>query len=110
MRRKIQVRGKTDQLADTNTFGTLIKKWEDEHPIPEPAPEWKDVDGIRKYINTWFLGHLCKMFRIENDVTAEYDEELAKYTVEVPSFQLEEEEDVSDEFSDIIGSAKPADF
>lgn len=35
--------------ADTETFGTLLKKYEETRPIPEPAPQWRDVDGIRKY-------------------------------------------------------------
>lgn len=94
-----------DMLAETNTFGTLIKKWEDEEPIPEPDPRWADVDGIIKYINTFFLGHLCKMFRIDNDVSREYEEEIAKYTVETPVVDEDEEEDVSDKYADIYNSA-----
>ena len=96
---------KGDQLAETNTFGTLIKRWEDEHPIPEPDPAWADVDGIRKYINTWFLGHLCKMFRVDNDVSREYEEELSKYTVEPPNIEDDEDEEAADKYSDIWNSA-----
>lgn len=94
-----------DMLAETNTFGTLIKKWEDEEPIPDPDPQWADVDGILRYVNTFFLGHLCKMFRIDNDVSRAYEEEIAKYTVETPVVDEDEEDDVSDKYADIYNSA-----
>lgn len=72
------------------TFGTLIKKYENERPIPEPDPLWKDVDGIIKYINIWFLGHLCKMIGIKNEYSQAYEEELKKYKVEAPVFDEDE--------------------
>lgn len=75
---------KEDQLAQTETFGTLIKQWEDERPIPEPEPEFRDVDGIRKLVTVFFFGHLCKMFNIKNDYADMYDEEISKYTVTKP--------------------------
>jgi hypothetical protein len=71
-------------LADTQTFGTLLKKYEETDPIPEPSPEWKDVDGIRTYMNTWFRGGLAKALKIKNENTALYDEaveEMERYTV-----------------------------
>lgn len=76
-------------LADTQTFGTLLKKYEETRPVPEPAPEWKDVDGIRKYTNTWVRGGLGKALRIRNEHTALYDEaveEMERYTVRRESF------------------------
>lgn len=84
---------KEDQLAQTETFGTLIKRWEDERPIPEPEDEFKDVDGIKKLVTVFFFGHLCKMFNIRNDYADMYDEEVAKYTVSRP----QRDEDVEDE-------------
>lgn len=80
-----------NQLADTNTFGTLIKKWEDAKPIPEPEPEWKDVDGIVKYISVYFLGHLCKMMNIKNSYSRMYEEEISKYRVEKPEYEGDDE-------------------
>ncbi|WP_405101446.1 hypothetical protein [Oceanobacillus sp. FSL H7-0719] len=70
--------------AEQATFGTLIKKWENEKPISEPDEEWKDVDGIKKYVSVWFLGHLCKMLGIKNEYSKMYEDEVAKYTVEQP--------------------------
>lgn len=63
------------------TMGTLIKKFENEKPIPEPLPEWKAADWIRKYIVVWFFGNLCRMMGKKNPYQEEYEEEMAKYTV-----------------------------
>jgi hypothetical protein len=80
------------QSTDDQTFGTLIKKWENEKPIPKPDKEFEDVDGIKKYITIWFFGHLCKMLGIQNDYARQYDDEIMKYTVDMP----EEHEDIED--------------
>lgn len=72
-------------LADTQTFGTLLKKFEETAPIPEPDERWKDVDGIRRYMNTWFRGGLAKALKINNENSALYDEaveEMQRYTVQ----------------------------
>ncbi len=71
-------------LADTQTFGTLLKKFEETDPIPEPDERWRDVDGIRKYMNTWFRGGLAKALKIKNEnarLYEEAEEEFDKYTV-----------------------------
>lgn len=72
------------QSVEQETFGTLIKKWENERPIPEPSKEWQDVDNIGKYIRTFFLGHMARMFNKENPFKDEYDKEIEKYTVTPP--------------------------
>lgn len=77
-------------LAETNTFGTLIKKWENERPISKPDPEWEDVDKIGHYISVWFLGHLCKMIGINNKFgqkwTELYENEVEKFTAHPPTY------------------------
>lgn len=78
-------------LANQNTFGTLIKKWENERPIPEPDEEWKDVDGIAKYITVYFLGHLCKMMGIKNSYSRAYEIEMTKYKVKKPEYEDDDE-------------------
>lgn len=82
--------------TDQATFGTLIKKYENDRPIPEPDEAWKDVDGIKIYIQVWFLGHLCKMIGINNDYSRLYDEELAKYTVDSPIYEGDIETDINE--------------
>lgn len=75
-----------DVLSEADTFGTLIERWEKEEPIPEPDPAWADVDGIKRNISTWFFGHLCKMFKIENDWAQMYEDEIAPYTAHPPEY------------------------
>ncbi|MGM9986071.1 MAG: hypothetical protein ACI35O_02475 [Bacillaceae bacterium] len=70
--------------VDQESFGTLIKKYENDRPVPEPDPKWKDVDSIGKYIRVFFLGHLSRMLGIKNDYENEYWEEINKFTVEEP--------------------------
>jgi hypothetical protein len=77
---------------EQESFGTLIKKFEREKPIPEPDLIWKDVDGIGKYIRTFFFGHMAKAIGAENKFQKEYEEELNKFTV-----QPNEEEENYDE-------------
>lgn len=82
---------KDNTLAEQNTFGTLIRKWENEKPIPDPDPEWKDVDGIARYITVYFLGHLCKMMGIKNTYSRMYEDEMSKYKVEKPEYEDDDE-------------------
>lgn len=90
-------------LADNNTFGTFIKKIEDTRPISEVLPEWKDVDGIKKYIMVYFLGHLCKMIGLKNKYSKLYDKEIEKYTVTPPTYEDGAENDNFDEVFGNIG-------
>lgn len=76
-------------LSDTLTFGQLIEKWETERPIPEPEPEFKDVDGIGKYIRIWFKGHLARALGIDNGYSKEYDDYIEQYTVRPPEYNEE---------------------
>lgn len=81
--------------VDQESFGTLIKKWENERPIPEPDEEWKDVDGIGRYVRTFFLGHLARLFGKEGDnpYKDEYEEEIEKFTVRPPNRNVSEDDD-----------------
>lgn len=81
--------------TDSLTFGQLIEKWELEEPIPEPDPEFKDVDGIGKYIRVWFMGCLAKAVGLNNQYSQEYDEYIKQYKVTKP-------EGVDEETSDTI--------
>ena len=80
-----------NSMLDQNTFGTLIKKIEKERPIAKPSEEWEDVYGIKGYIETWFLGHLCNTVHVDNDCSEAYRRELAKYTVKPPVYDDDEE-------------------
>lgn len=89
----------TSAANDALTFGQLIEKWEQEEPIPEPEPEFKDIDNIGKYIRVFFAGHLAKALGLSNAYTEEYDEYMKEYTVEKAT---EVEEGKSDDIYDTI--------
>lgn len=89
--------------TDSLSFGQLIEKFENERPIPEPDPEFKDVNGIGKLIRVYFAGHLSKALGLKNSYSEEYEEEMKKYTVEPPQAK---EGDSSDTYQQIFGSSE----
>ncbi|MGL4454085.1 MAG: hypothetical protein ACRCX8_18920 [Sarcina sp.] len=88
------VQESASMASDQVTFGTLIKKFENERPIPEPDPEWADVDNVSHYISVWFFGHICALMGIKNDYARMYEEELAKHTVEKVDYEDEDEDEL----------------
>jgi hypothetical protein len=78
---------------EQETFGTLIKKYENERPVPEAEEKWKDVDGISKYVRVFFKGHLARMLGIKNeDGDEEYWEEMNAHTVSQPVHEDEDDD------------------
>ena len=90
-----------DSMAEAQTFGTLIEKWEQEKPIPEPDEEFRDKNKIGYYFSTYFLGHACKMLGLKNKYSAMYEHEMEKYAVKPP--QYDEEEDSERIFERVFG-------
>jgi hypothetical protein len=76
-----------NSMIEQNTFGTLIRKIENERPIADAQPEWLDVDGINRYIDTYFLGHMAKLVHVKNDKAEMYEREIAKHTVQPPKYE-----------------------
>lgn len=91
----LQPRQNVDNAAsDSLTFGQMIEKWELEEPIPEPDPEFKDVDGMGKLFRTWMAGWLGRAIGLKNIYTDECQKEIDKYTV---TKRHEEDEVTSDD-------------
>lgn len=72
--------GKIKPLQDSgsedgglSTWGEWVRKIEEEEPIPEPSEEFKDVDGITKYIDENFVGHMKKVLGITNSKKSNKD-------------------------------------
>lgn len=90
----------TPKIEDANDkagekpMGVMIQMFEKEEPIPEPRPEWKDVDGIVHLITVYFLGHLSKMLNLHNRYSALYEEEMDRYRAEVPELESATDEDI----------------
>lgn len=79
-----------DTMADNQTFGTLIDKWENTRPLPEIDEELKDVDKIALYINIFFKGHLARMMGLKNGLSNLYTKFMKKYTVEKPEYDIDD--------------------
>ncbi|MFS1518511.1 hypothetical protein V1503_18920 [Bacillus sp. SCS-151] len=79
--------------AEQESFGTLLKKYENERPVPEPDSKWKDVDKISKYVRVFFLGHLSRMLGLNNKYKDEYWDEINKFTIEEP---VNDEDDMNE--------------
>ena len=91
-----------DSMADAQTLGTLIQKYEETRPLPEIDPELEDVDKIGLYIDSFYRGHACKMLDIKNKFTNLYEKVMSKYTVKPPEYDDESDSEIL--FDKIFGS------
>ena len=72
-------------------MGVWLYRYENERPLPEIDDDLKDVNGMRKYVFTW-MGHLCKMLGLKNAYSQLYEDEIAKYSVEKPEYDGDDDE------------------
>lgn len=94
---------KKDDSADSaekTPMGVWIWRFENEKPIPEPDPELEDVDGIKRYILTWFYGHLAKMMNVKNAHSKLYDAAIEDLRVEHPEYDDVDDDDM---LYDVLG-------
>lgn len=99
-RKPSQQKSEADAKFGDLPLGVGIGLYENVRPIPKPLPEFEDVDGIKKYITVWFLGHLCKMLGIKNTYCKLYEQELEKLRVDRPDLEEEDDEGL---FNEIFG-------
>lgn len=83
-----------DAMSDTQTFGTLIDKWENTRPLPEIDEQLKDVDKIGLYTDVFFKGHLSKMMGLKNAFSNLYTKYIKKYTVNKPEYNSDDNSEV----------------
>lgn len=93
MLKPAQKKDENGDAATSNTpYGVLIKRFEEERPIPDVDPELDDVDGIIRYITIWFFGHLCKMLNIKNSYCKLYEDAIAARRIENPEYDDEDDD------------------
>lgn len=80
-----------DSDLERTPLGVWLYRYENKRPLPEIDDDLKDVNGIKRYVFTW-MGHVCKMLGKKNRYSEMYEEELAKYTVEKPEYDGDDEE------------------
>lgn len=81
---------KQDEMDSAYTktpLGVWLWKYEMERPLPETH----DENIIRKNVFTW-MGHVCKMLGKKNAYTKLYEDEIAKYRVNKPEYDDEDDE------------------
>lgn len=72
---------------DQISFGVLIKKYENDRPIHE------DLDNeMKRYIDTYMVGHLAKMEGLNNEVVDKYNEAMKQYTVDFDEINTKDDE------------------
>ncbi|MGG1664520.1 hypothetical protein [Brevibacillus sp. NRS-1366] len=64
------------EANDQLSFGVLIKKWENDKPVPKALD-----DEMKTYIDTYMVGHLAKMEGLNNELTDKYDKALSDFTI-----------------------------
>lgn len=74
--------------------GVMIKMLEDYKPVCQCPPEYQDADGIVKYIQVYFIGHLSAMLKIKNKYSEMYRAEMEKFRVENPFLKGQNDEEV----------------
>lgn len=93
-----------DSMADAQTFGTLIQKYEETRPLPEIDPELEDIDKIGLYIDSFYRGHMSKMLGLKNRFSDIYERVMAKFTVKPPEYDEETDSEIL--FEKIFGSTE----
>lgn len=101
--RPVQRREEDTRDTDVAPLGVWIHRFENERPIPDVDPELADVDGVVKYITTWFLGHLKRMLGLKGNYVKLYEDEIERLRLERPEY--DEEDDVEDVFDGIFGNS-----
>jgi hypothetical protein len=76
------------EANDQITFGTLLKKYEDTRPVEEEIE-----DEMKKYIDTFMVGHLAKMEGLNNEMVDKYNEALEEFTIDFNTIHEFDEED-----------------
>lgn len=98
----VQQKDDADSSLDKIPFGVGIKWCEDKRPIPEVDPQFKDQDGIVRYITTWLYGHLVKMAGKKDWRSQLYEEEVAKMRMANPDYDdVDDEEFLADVLAEV---------
>lgn len=97
-----------DAALESTPLGVWLYRYENKRPLPEIDDDLKDVNHVLRYVFIW-LGHVCKMLGKKNGFSRLYEKEIARYRVERPEFDDEDDEeflsDVLDEDDELDGDA-----
>lgn len=69
--------------SNSGAFSIFIKKIEDEDPIPRWEEDLGKIDKLKKLLTIFFFGNLARALEIHNPMEDEFENEMAKYTVDI---------------------------
>ena len=69
-------------------LGVWLYRYENKRPLPDDG---SGDSKFLKYVFTW-LGHVCKMLGVKNGYEQLYEDEIAKYRVEMPEYDGDDDE------------------
>lgn len=98
----VQKKDDPDTELENMPLGVGIQTWEFKRPLPKTPDDMCDKSGIVRYINTWYLGHACKMVGLKNSYSKMYEEAMEKLRVKRPEFDEEDDDTV---LNDIFGES-----
>ena len=87
----LQPKQKGQSVLEQKQYGAWIGHIENDRPVPEPSPEFKDVDYIGTYVNTFGTYQLAKMHGLHIQNEEKYEKILREYTVEKPKEEYGED-------------------
>lgn len=92
-----------NSFTESLTFGQLIERWEESDPIPDPDPEFADVNNIGTLIKQWFKNGLLRSLNLDGGYNHEYDEYIKQYSVKKPEDISSDRDSSDDAFDKIFG-------
>ena len=73
---------KKESSGNADTFGEMIRRIENDDPIPDPLPEWTEND-VFKDVGEWIVGHIGRMIGKNVEGVDGYDTEMEELTVSI---------------------------
>ena len=84
----------TEDTTGLDCFGKWINRIEDNDPIPDPDPEWEDVDNIKDYIDAFYKIPTAESIGLKTfDKSDAYNRLMKKYSITVKENDNDEEND-----------------
>lgn len=84
-------------LAEMN-LGLWIQKIEQNRPFDEVDEKYKDIDGLKRMVNVFMVGHLGHSTGLKNVYVPEYEKEIDKYTV----YKTNDDEELEETEMDLL--------
>lgn len=78
--------------VNESSFGSFIKKIENKRPISEPDEEFKDVNGIKDYIEAFFLVPMAKSIGLSGVTSRAYDRLMKKFSIKRSDENISEDD------------------